>query len=280
MKKFNIVLITLMLLLFPSVFLVQNSPLFNQPYSWNSFGGAAPEQPSTIYLGDQGTFGCSSWADCDGQWPRWRVVIHTSSNIDNGSFGDFTTFQHIEHKTNTSPRFTSVGTWYWGIQVDYSLAGYWWYCRNSSTGYLMWANPTSDLNITVLPLNNPSAQAATASGTTVTLNWQKDDQSHFVMIVRKSSSASWTEPSQGTAYTVGSPIGSGEVVYFGSDVLTTTNTVVSSSSYDYKFYSENNRYYSAGVTASVTTGTATNNYFQSIGSGNWNETASWQSVIS
>jgi hypothetical protein len=101
------------------------------------------------------------------------------------------------------------------------------------------------------------------------------------MIVRKLSTGTWTEPTQGTAYVAGNAIGDGIVVYAASNGISFTDQgLASGSSYDYKFYSENYSYYSAGVTSTtVTTGSASSDYFQSKASGDWNATGSWQSSM-
>jgi hypothetical protein len=85
------------------------------------------------------------------------------------------------------------------------------------------------------------------------LNWSKDAQSHDVMVVRKAATQSWTEPTQGTAYNAGNSIGSGVVVYRGGLLAYTNASLASDTVYDFKYYSENWSYYSAGVTAQGTT---------------------------
>jgi len=68
------------------------------------------------------------------------------------------------------------------------------------------------------------------------------------------------------------------VVVYNSSGTTFTNTgLASSTDYDYKFYSENNGYYSEGVTASATTASAASDYFQSKATGNWSTVGTWQS---
>ncbi|MCX6266824.1 MAG: hypothetical protein NTW16_05630 [Bacteroidetes bacterium] len=258
-------------------------PLWNWPQCRN-YNGGSPEQPATtIYLGDNGTFGCDSWADVDTKYPKWQVVIHTAANIEAGLYGSWSGYSNVQHKTNTSPRFTSTGTWYWGMKVEYTDAGVTtgWYCNNDVNWSNMYGTPTSNLTVTVSALNNPSSQSAVLNGTNpssqIDLSWSKDAQNHNVMIVRKLSGASWTEPAQGTTYTVGNSIGSGTVVH-NSNGTSLTDDVSSSSTYDYKFYSENWGYYSSGVvTSSLTTNTAATDYFRSKTTGNWSATSSWQS---
>lgn len=259
---------------------------FGNNYYWSwpdcrNTDGSSPEQPSSVFLGDNATFGHESWSTVDGNYPKWRVFIHTGTDINNGIPGNWSGTSNIEHKTNISARFTSVGTWYWGFEVDYSTDGSKWYCRNNSSWSGMWGSPTSNLTITVNALNNPATYSAAVNSsnpsTQIDLSWTKDAQSHNVMILRKKSTASWTEPTQGNVYTVGNTIGAATVVYNGSGTSFTDN-VNSSTSYDYKFYSENYSYYSSGVSPStVTTNTATTDRFRSKTTGNWNSATTWES---
>jgi hypothetical protein len=74
------------------------------------------------------------------------------------------------------------------------------------------------------------------------------------MVVAKLSTDSWTEPTQGTTYSAEDEIGAGTVVYVGSATTATASGLLASTTYDFKFYSENNGYYSEGVTAQASTG--------------------------
>ncbi len=147
----------------------------------------------------------------------------------------------------------------------------------------MWGEPTSDLTITVSPINTPSSQTASRNNTNpdtkVDLAWSKDGQNHNVMVVRKLSTGSWQEPSQGTTYSVGATLGDGKVVYNSSSTGFTDDVPTSGLTYDYKFYSENYSYYSDGVTATVTTGSAASDYYRTLGSGNWSASGTWQSSV-
>ncbi len=122
--------------------------------------------------------------------------------------------------------------------------------------YLGWQTGQTDYvtgnigEFTVSALNNPTVGTLTAYDNSVDLNWTKDAQSHNVMIVRIISSQSFTEPTQGSAYSVTDKIGDGVVVYNGSGTSTTDGGLDINTSYTYKFYSENNSYYSSGEAAS------------------------------
>jgi hypothetical protein len=145
-------------------------------------------------------------------------------------------------------QFTSTGSWYYSGQfimpTVYYASGGWAENRTtlSATSYF-----------TVNALNNPTAGTFTPHDYSVDLAWTKDAQSHNVMIVRKTSAQSWTEPTQGTAYTVGSNIGSGVVVYNSNGTSYTNTGLSKNTTYNYKLYSENYSYYSGGVVSSATT---------------------------
>jgi len=210
-------------------------------------------------LGDTATFGHDSWATVDAKWAYWSVYIRQgNSDVSGGTGGSESgPAGDVEHKTQTSPRFTATGNWYWGMKVRYPDASVVaWYCRNDSTWQNMYGTPDANLTVDVSALNNPSGQTATQGtnpNSDILLSWSKDAQSHNVMIVRKTSSQFWTEPTQGTAYSVGTDIGSGKVVYNSSDTSYENTGLSLNTTYDYKFYSENNSYYAAGVTAQATT---------------------------
>jgi hypothetical protein len=97
------------------------------------------------------------------------------------------------------------------------------------------------------------------------------------MVVRKKSTDSWTEPNQGTAYSAGNSIGSGTVVYNGSGTSYQNTGLTSSTSYDYKFYSVNNDYYSAGSITNASTASLSSDYFRSKTTGSWNSNSTWES---
>ena len=175
-------------------------------------------------------WGVANWYE-DGSWPNKRV------RRDIGGL-----------------KFTSAGNWYLICQANESGPDA--YTSASACGWTDSTTypPASMAYFTVNALNNPASPSATAvSAARIDLAWSQDAQGHNVMVVRKSSADSWTEPTQGTAYSVGNAIGSGTVVYNGAGTAYTNTGLSAGTTYDYKFYSENYSYYSAGVTASATT---------------------------
>jgi autotransporter-associated beta strand protein len=232
------------------------------PKAQNTGGAGTPEEPATVYLGDTGltSFGLDVWGSIEAQTASAKLFIDTDSNVSDGSSGAATTTRTGNNMTPASPQFTSTGTWYWGVQMTYGTYGNnFWYKSSEAT----WANMSFDgsgstLSVTVSALNDPGSQTATKNGSNPTsqidLTWALNAQSHSVMIVRKTSAESWTEPTQGTSYTAGSStIGDGDVIYIGDGTSHPDSGLSAGTTYDYKFYSVNNNYYSAGVTAQAST---------------------------
>jgi len=154
-------------------------------------------------------------------------------------------------------QFTASGNWYLIFEAKESSGDT--YTSAAGTGWMnatVYPPASMDNYFTVSALNNPSSPSATQGtdpNTQIYLTWSKNAQSHNVMIVRKTSIQSWTEPTQGTPYSVAGNIGVGVVVYNSSGTSFENSGLTQNTTYDYKFYSENNSYYSAGVTAQATT---------------------------
>ena len=153
-------------------------------------------------------------------------------------------------------QFTAVGDWYYAGRFN-SLEPRLYYAA------IDWTNTPDNLTlaaasyITVEAIEDPSGQTATQNGTEPTtqidLAWTQNGAGNDVMIVRKLASSSWTEPTQGTAYSAWDSIGAGTVVWNGSGTFVNESGLTPGTTYDYKFYSVNNDYYSPGVTAQDTT---------------------------
>ena len=125
---------------------------------------------------------------------------------------------------------------------------------------------------TILELVNPVAPDATpVSSSQINLSWDKWNTKD-VMIVRSTSSKSWTTPTNGREYSVGDLIGDAEVIYnASSNNFADVTGLAASSTYNYMFYSVNNNYYSSGIETSATTG----NTIETALSGNWNTSTTW-----
>ena len=126
---------------------------------------------------------------------------------------------------------------------------------------------TVTTNAVIDPTGQQAALNSANSESKIDLLWVKNTQANDVMIIRKKSTDSWTEPTQGIAYTVGSSIGSGVVVYNGSGTSFTNSNLTPSTGYDYKFYSTTNNCYSIGVMTSTISTTAINDPVSQVATG-------------
>ena len=196
------------------------------------------------------------------------------------------TFVH----TNSSYNEISTPTYYLGDKayfkstINCCLTGNWsktgtgtyktltgsipnFYLTLSSVGSFTLTNAATDgcdgstspsISFTTQALPNPTAQSASISGTTASLSWTKNATYTTVMVVRYAKGATVTAPTQGTSYAVNGTIGTGKVVYKGTGTSYTNTGLTAGSSYDYYFYTVNNNYYSAGVTATAEACTSPN----------------------
>jgi hypothetical protein len=216
------------------------------------------EPADTKYLGDQlnpsGTWyinfevGQISWNQTDAgigsdymddaTW-TWRTANWYADGSGNNKqvradFGNF--------------RFTQAGYWYIAGRAKGESTDPFHYANSIGWGNATTLEPIYYFQVDVINIV-PSAfanQNVTTPSTQIDLEWTKNEQGHNVMIVRKKSYESWTEPTQGTPYAVNATIGSGVVVYNSGGTAFTNEGLASSTDYDYKFYSVNNNYYSDG----------------------------------
>ncbi|MBT3193669.1 MAG: hypothetical protein HN341_14070 [Verrucomicrobia bacterium] len=237
-------------------------------YAWDwpqcrNYNGGGPEQPSSIYLGDTGTFGCDSWDMVNTKWGKHQVWIDQDQYIDSGSSGSWSSHDNTDHNQETSPTFTATGTWYWGMKVEYTDAGgtTGWYCRDDTSWNNMYGTPDSDLTVTVAALTNPASilidTNATNPDTKIDLSWEKWSNRSVMIVRRKGFAVAWS-PTQGTAYSDSQDLGSDTIVVSGSlgDTNITDTGLLASTTYHYKLYSENNSYYSDGAVTNETTAAA------------------------
>ena len=213
----------------------------SNPYYFQFEIGQGSWNKSEVGIG-QNTDGSTGWSWADANWYE-----------DNGSNKrvrrDLANFQ-----------FTATGTWYVVGRARESAGSSWTYADEGG-----WTDETTLTcsttekacpYFTVNALNTPSPQtAAFTESAKVHLTWSKDAQGHNVMIVRYAKGASPTTPTNGTGYSVGSTLGSGDnqgtVVYNSNGTSYDDTGVTSGNNYDYYFYSENWSYYSSGVKATA-----------------------------
>ena len=166
--------------------------------------------PPTVYAGDWFEGEIWLWYQNDpGLGAQFRYTTDNWSTIQYDQFARGTVSGINARYSNEG---SAIGPWLPGTQVKYQIQ-----CWHA------WIDPdfyTTEASFTVQALNNPTNQSATRNvsnpQTQIDLTWNANAQGHFVMIVRKKSTDSWTEPTQGTSYPVGSDIGAGKVVYWGN----------------------------------------------------------------
>ena len=229
----------------------------------------SPSENPTIYLGDSTNF--YWYVNYTGWGATYKKAGAGTSNTQGGmnwqdvvwdnDAGDG--YGNNEGIRSASVKGTSAGTWYYSLWLGWgaSVGDNGMYYNGNST----WTEGSSSFlssSFTVNALNNPTVSSVAtnpaAATSEIKLAWAQDGQSHAVMIVRKlSSTASWTEPTQGTPYAANDTLEGGTVVYVGTATAYTNTGLAPDTSYDYKLYSTNASYYSAGVTANGTITMAT-----------------------
>ncbi len=234
------------------------------PRARNLNGAATPSQPAVIYLGDSSqTFAFESWGTIEQNYGQAFLWLRAANaDLPGGTRFSGAGFTNANPKTAASGTFASTGTWYWGMQMDYG-AQYgtnFWYKNSTATWEQMSANGNgSTLSLTVSPINDPSIVSAVSNGQgRIDVSWTRNAQTNNVMVLRKTTAQSWTEPDQGVAYTNNQSIGSGVVVYNGSATSASATGLTAGTTFDFKLYSVNNNYYSPGVTTQATTIKAAN----------------------
>lgn len=215
-----------------------------------------------IHVGDTVVFGSESWGQLGTQWGRARLWVHTDSTVQNGSssaaWSDYTQNQI----RNRSWQFTSVGTYYWGMQYQYGDHGTnFWYVRDvDDWSPLSYAGTNSGLSVTVNALQPPTGVSVSTPanlahrGTRADLQWTRWNNRNILVVRRAGSPVTWT-PTQGTAYSAGQNVGSGHTVVQGSLAGTSyeDSGLAPGTTYYYEFFSENFSYYSGSEDASYTT---------------------------
>jgi len=231
----------------------------------NSGGAGSPNvSPGTLYVGDTATMIVDTWGTINGDYGRGRVWLNSAPDVINGGVslrGPYSGFDNNDSTTVTTTNIPSAGTWYWGVQMDYggTYGTNNWLVRNSAAWHdLSYSGTNADLTITVLALGDPTGVNAVKDGSLpaekINLTWTKWN-SRDVLVVR-SLDNTFTAPTPAAAYIAGNTIGGDTVVYKGAGTSFADTGLSAGTTYYYKYYSENNRYYSDGVTDSETTDAA------------------------
>lgn len=238
---------------------------------------------SSYYLGDKLQYIIYFEINSDTfGWPNPQYGL--GKTTDGTSWSWFNATYHSNNGTNwiwksnaNEMQFTSIGNWYYSGKITDNSA----HTEYASAG---WAENRTTLSassyFTVSALSDPTLQTATeVSNTQIDLSWTKWNSKNVMIVRRLTAAAESDAPVQGSAYTVGSTLGTGTVVYNSGGISFNDTGLTPGTSYTYIFYSENFSYYSEGSTANATTTavSASTDYYRSKTTGNWNTAGSWES---
>ncbi len=188
-------------------------------------------------IGDSPLFEIQTWPQSSGETVQLEV--------DYGNNGGYDIYPNLPWVG------TSGNNNKWNAYVQMTQSGtharrYRWFKSGCSD---MLAGPYT---FTILALVEPSGQSATAvSSAQINLAWTKGTTGGSAKdtLILRSASSTFTDPTQGTGYSVGNTINGATVIYKSNGTSTGDAGLSANTIYYYKFYAENFSYYSAGVTA-------------------------------
>ena len=219
--------------------------------------------PTTAWLGDTVDLHVNAWFSWESNDRTAATVFYRWDNADLASSSASGVVRDPGHAVDdayaTTPVLTQLGTFYYALRISYDVGNDFYYWQDSGSWHDMSLSlpAAAEHTVVVSALNDPDDVSATRSESSasseIDLSWTKTD-GHGVMVVRKLSTGSWTEPDQGSSYAVAAALGDGTVVYNSAAAeVFSDGSLTAGTTYDYKFYSVNNDYYSAGVTAQAST---------------------------
>ena len=144
--------------------------------------------------------------------------------------------------------------WYAGLtggtpkfSMTLTRAGNFTITNNATNGCTDTKDVKVNLDFKVTALPEVTNTNGTASGSNIALTWKHATSHTNVMVVRYPTSGTETIPAGGQAYTAGTTLGDGKVVYVGTAENFTDTNLAAGAGYKYYFYTVNNNYYSEGV---------------------------------
>ena len=181
-------------------------------------------------------------------------------------------------------QFTASGAWFVvgrakanaGDNFTYADAGTW----TDDTNLTASTSAENCPYFSVSDLSNPTNQiAVTNSDSQLTLSWALWNNKNVLIVRRLTSLVNNDVPNAGTPYSVGvgaPQLGTGTVVYNGAGTSFTDTSLTPGQSYTYTLYSENNSYYSSGISFTGVTSVTWNGSSWSNSSG---PTSSIEAII-
>jgi len=154
------------------------------------------------------------------------------------------------HAEITLPQ--EIGTMYYAGRVRNTEMGQWFYANNSFWSDASIMNAEYEINTVEVPAPI-SVTTEMLDGTRISLVWQTPGGFDNIFVLAKATDAITTDPVQGTAYAMGTQIDGATIIYKGTSEGFLHTGLQNNTTYNYKVYTLNNNYYSAGITASETT---------------------------
>lgn len=202
----------------------------------NALNGAEWTAPDSSWLGDSEGFSFQSYPVSAGQ--SGGIEFDWAQD---GSFATYNDLDWLKNENNNS---------YWSNTLQMVSAGT-FTSRYVAAGGACEPVRTNNPALTVQNLNPPTDAVAAKDGTytnsQINLTWTRgvSGVAKDVLVVRQTVDAGWTTPENGTTYNADDSLGSGSVVYRGPLEAYDDVGLAPSTTYYYRFYSENYTYYSA-----------------------------------
>ncbi|HPA06787.1 MAG TPA: hypothetical protein PLB67_20360, partial [Candidatus Hydrogenedentes bacterium] len=232
----------------------------------NTINGVAWTAATNVWLGDSPQF----------LFQSWPISLGQSGGIEfdwaqNGAFSTYHDLPWLKNENNNS---------YWSNSLQLVTAGV-ITSRYVAAGGACSPVRTTNPALNVQNLNPPTAATATRDGVNtnsqINLAWTRgvSGVAKDVLVVRQTADSGWTAPVNGTTYNSGDSLGSGTVVYRGASEAFNDTGLAPSTTYYYRFYSENWTYYSVSYDeASATTAAGTQEITIDGNPADWRGTAS------
>lgn len=232
----------------------------------NTINGVAWTAATDVWLGDSPQF----------LFQSWPISLGQSGGIEfdwaqNGAFSTYHDLPWLKNENNNS---------YWSNSLQLVTAGV-ITSRYVAAGGGCSPVRTTNPALNVQNLNPPTAATATRDGVNtnsqINLAWTRgvSGVAKDVLVVRQTADSGWTAPVNGTTYNSGDSLGSGTVVYRGASEAFNDTGLAPSTTYYYRFYSENWTYYSVSYDeASAATAAGTQEIAIDGNYADWRGTAS------
>jgi hypothetical protein len=232
----------------------------------NTFNNAAWTAATNVWLGDSPQF----------LFQSWPISLGQSGGIEfdwaqNGAFSTYHDLPWLKNENNNS---------YWSNSLQLVTAGVItsrYVAAGGGCSPIRTNNPALNVQNLNPPTNATATQDAVNTNRQINLAWTRgvSGVAKDVLVVRQTADSGWTAPVNGTTYNPGDSLGSGMVVYRGPLEAFHDTGLAPSTTYYYRFYSENWSYYSVDFDeASAATASGTQEITIDGNYADWSGTAS------